>query len=160
MLARASKPQKEQGGRRMVRPVFLHTLGVDAIKARVFGALKVEAPGPGYLHAPHDRDLQWFEELIGEKPVVRTSSGRPYVAYVKRFGNTTRVEGLDCRVYAYAARLILQPAWDALARNLDDAVDETPAVEPETQPDPAVVAAARRQRPARQRRSWVTGWRG
>lgn len=80
----------------------LFSVGVDACKEAFYARLKVDQPGPGYCHFPHDRDDEWFRQLTAEKMITKYIKGRPHREWIKRAHE--RNEALDCRVYAIAAR--------------------------------------------------------
>jgi phage terminase large subunit GpA-like protein len=80
------------------RPIML---GVNAAKDVIRARLAIEAPGAGYMHVPHDRDINWYAHLLAERLEVKEASGRKYRVWVQLPGR--RNEALDCRVYAYAA---------------------------------------------------------
>lgn len=85
---------------------LLFPVGTDTAKSRIFGMLKVEAAGPGYCHFPQGRDEEWYRQLVGEELRIRIEGGRR-IAYFHPVRE--RNEGLDCRVYAYAALHMLPP---------------------------------------------------
>jgi phage terminase large subunit GpA-like protein len=77
----------------------LWIVGAQAAKDAALSALSVAEPGPRFCHFPHDRDLSWFDSLLGEERVmVRTSSGEGWQWRAKR---GKRTEAADCRAYAY-----------------------------------------------------------
>ncbi len=80
-------------------PMWL--VGVDSAKSIVYGRLKIEEPGPGYSHFPRERGDDWFEQLLAETLVTTYSRGVPVREWRRKKG--VRAEGLDARVYAYAA---------------------------------------------------------
>lgn len=100
---------------------WLYSLGVDAGKADIFGALKVQEPGPKYCHFPKANeqgyDLAFFNGLLSEKLEMKTDRGRTRWAWVKLPGHE-RNEALDCRNYARAAVAVLDPDMDAVERRL------------------------------------------
>ncbi len=78
-------------------------IGVDQIKLTVYHALSAARGQPGYCHFPTGRSEEWFLQLTGERLVVVTGKGRrPERRWIPIH---QAVEGLDCRVYAYAAWL-------------------------------------------------------
>lgn len=97
--------------------VRLFSLGTDTIKDEIFHFLKVEDPGPGYCHFPANDtyDADYLRQLCSEKKMPRFRMGREYHIYEK-VGPSVRNEALDCRVYATAARMILNPNYDKIAR--------------------------------------------
>lgn len=113
---------------------WLYSLGVDAGKADIMGALKVQEAGPKYCHFPlgDDRgyDLKFFSGLLSEKLVMKSERGRTRWAWVKLPGHE-RNEALDCRNYALAAFRVLDPDMDAVERRLREKPQEKP--KPQTQ---------------------------
>jgi phage terminase large subunit GpA-like protein len=80
------------------RPVII---GVNAAKDAIRNRLHLSAPGPGYMHFPADRDLNYFAQMIAERKSPRFSGGQRYTVWELPNGRAN--EALDCRVYAYAA---------------------------------------------------------
>lgn len=125
--------------------VRLFPVGTNAAKDDIFAALKVPKPGPAYCHfpdrQPYNEDAH-MKQLCSEKMVTHTRGGRTYRVYEK-VGPNVRNEALDVRVYATAARVILNPNYDVIAKRrlvhaeaADRAADD---VRPETgdeRPDP------------------------
>ena len=98
---------------------WLYVIGVDAGKAAIMGALKVQEPGPKYCHFPNNPDagydVAYFNGLLSEKlEPVKTKKGVSW-QWVKLPGHN-RNEALDCRDYANAAFRILDPDMDAVER--------------------------------------------
>lgn len=91
--------------------INLFPLGVDSLKDKVYGRLKIDFMGPGYCHFPTEQikgyDEDYFKSLCSEKRVTR---GNKLVWVKKRKRN----EGLDLRNYATAALEILNPNYKAL----------------------------------------------
>ena len=100
---------------------WLYVLGVDAGKADIMSALKVQEPGPKYCHFPKGEsrgyDLTFFNGLLSEKLVMKTERGRTRWAWEKLPGHE-RNEALDCRNYALAAFRVLDPDMDAVEARL------------------------------------------
>lgn len=80
------------------RPVIL---GVNAAKDVVRDRLHKDAPGPGYMHFPTDRDINYFAQLTSERVIVKVSGGQKFRVWDLPPGRAN--EALDCRVYGYAA---------------------------------------------------------
>ncbi len=114
---------------------WLYSLGVDAGKADIFGALKVHEPGPKYCHFPKgsDRgyDMAFFNGLLSEKLVMKTERGRTRWAWEKLPGHE-RNEALDCRNYAQAALRILDPDMDAIEQRLRNTTGTTATAKKQT----------------------------
>ena len=100
---------------------WLYALGVDAGKAEIFSALKVQESGPKFCHFPKGEgrgyDTAFFKGLLSEKLVLKSERGRTRWAWVKLPGHE-RNEALDCRNYALAAFRSWDPDLDAVERRL------------------------------------------
>ena len=81
-------------------PVYM--IGVDAAKELNYARFKADEIGPGYCHFPHDRDDEYFRQLVAEEAVTVYSKGFPKKEWRLRSGHK-RNEALDCRAYATAA---------------------------------------------------------
>lgn len=106
---------------RAIGQVWLYSLGVDAGKATIMSALKVQEAGPKFCHFPRGEwqgyDLAFFNGLLSEKLVMKSERGRTRWAWEKLPGHE-RNEALDCRNYALAALRVLDPDMDAVERRL------------------------------------------
>ncbi|WP_081581606.1 phage terminase large subunit family protein [Pararhodospirillum photometricum] len=91
------------------KPVII---GTNAAKDRISDCLSIEAPGPGYMHFPAERDAGYFTQLTSERLALKRDGGRSRRVWVPKQGMAH--EALDCRVYAYAALwgLIMQHRLD------------------------------------------------
>lgn len=107
---------------------WLYVLGVDAGKADIMAALKVQEAGPKYCHFPKGSeqgyDLAFFNGLLSERLVMKTERGRTRWVWEKIMGHE-RNEALDCRNYALAALRILDPDMDAVERRLKGLESQT-----------------------------------
>lgn len=97
------------------RPIII---GVNAAKDTIRSRLKLEEPGPGYMHFPADRDVNYFAQITSERIVVKESSGQKYRVWELPSGRAN--EALDCRVYAYAALCGLLHFGLKLNRRVDE----------------------------------------
>ena len=115
---RAARSMRQRK-RRKLNPVEI--IGVDEAKTILFRRLKIKEPGPGYCHFPVERDAEYFAQFVAEKCVQRYKKGRPVPEWIKI---RERNEALDNRNYAYAALLLLKPAWEPIKKqfNVPDAV--------------------------------------
>lgn len=137
---------------RAIGQAWLYNLGVDAGKADIMGALKVQEAGPKYCHFPRgaDRgyDAAYFNGLMSERMTMKTTNGRTRWVWEKLVGHE-RNEPLDCRNYAMAALRVLDPDMDAVERRIKG-MGAQPASPP---------AAERRQRRrGAQKRSYGDDW--
>ena len=80
------------------RPIII---GVNAAKDSIRSRLHIEKPGPGYMHFPVERDINYFAQLTSERSVRKVSGGQHYRVWELPPGRAN--EALDCRVYGYAA---------------------------------------------------------
>lgn len=108
---------------------WLYVLGVDAGKADIMSALKVQEAGPKYCHFPKGSeqgyDLAFFNGLLSERLVMKSERGRTRWVWEKIMGHE-RNEALDCRNYALAALRILDPDMDAVERRLKGLESQKP----------------------------------
>ena len=88
-------------GNKIKHGVKLWPIGTDTAKAEIYGRLRTEAPGPGYVHLSRHLPPEVFEQLTSERLVTKYVKGRPRLEWVKPAGR--RNEALDCAVYALAA---------------------------------------------------------
>ncbi len=75
----------------------VYLISSDEAKAWTANRLRIEAPGPGYLHFPLGRDRDWYEQLVAERLIVQKGE--------RRWTNPTRArnEATDARALAVAA---------------------------------------------------------
>ena len=118
------------------RPIIL---GVNAAKDSIRSRLHIEKHGPGYMHFPVDRDINYFAQLTSERSVRKYSGGQYYRVWELPSGRAN--EALDCRVYAYAALCGLLHFGLKLNRRVESAaalntveVEQIANVEPASQP--------------------------
>lgn len=116
---------------------WLYTLGVDAGKASIMSALKVQEAGAKYCHFPlgdtYGYDSYYFNGLLSEKlELTQTKRGNVW-AWVKIPGHN-RNEALDCRNYALAGFKIIDPDTLAVERRLKDLPVKNTPTKPKPQP--------------------------
>ncbi len=118
-----SRPRTSNMGK-----VPLVTLGTDTAKQIIHSRLRIDEPGPGYVHLPVKQfvDEEYVQQLTAEKSVPKYHNGFPYRVWVK---TRQRNEALDCFVGALAAVAMLNPNYDRLAAHLLAEKPEAPAQE-------------------------------
>ena len=79
----------------------LYIVGVDPAKEEVYARLRVDKPGPGFVHFPRGRAAEYFKSLTVERQVKIYVAGQPRIRWV--CPPHTPNEGLDLAVYNYAA---------------------------------------------------------
>jgi phage terminase large subunit GpA-like protein len=129
--------------------VRLHVIGTETAKDTLAAHLKIKEHGPGYCHFPDAADSEglpvygeeYFKQLCSERAVTKYTRGVG-VRVWQKIKPKMRNEALDCRVYAMAAKAILNPDLRrlhkkaaALADN-PDADDKPRAEESAAQPPP------------------------
>lgn len=135
----ATRPQQKLAIRSNSR-ARLWLVDTVAAKDSIFGRLKIEKPGPGFIHFPQDLGQDYFEQLLAERP-VRKEGRRAYEKITK----DARNEALDLMVYGLAAIEIYGPKdLGAMARKAQG----TPAPAPQEAPVLRVVEPAQPVRQA------------
>lgn len=96
-------------------PVF--RLGVDELKRQLLSMLKVDEPGPGFMHWPEDDtagfDENYFSMLTSEELRVKVVKGFRVTEWHQ---TRARNEAWDCRVYNLGAVVHLNPNWAKLKK--------------------------------------------
>jgi phage terminase large subunit GpA-like protein len=121
-LGKASKVDLNYSGKTVRKGAQVFPVGTDTIKSLLFGRLKHNDKGPGYLHFYPTIGTDYFEELTAEKQILRFKNGYPQRVWVKK--SNARNEALDELVYAYSALHRLyqiydrRTIWDQLERKL------------------------------------------
>jgi phage terminase large subunit GpA-like protein len=106
--ALAGRPTKNNVGKCPLFPI-----GVHSAKDTLFGRLKIDAPGPGYVHFADTLSDEYFKQLTAEKLVTKFTKGFKKREFVKV---RPRNEALDCFVYAIAAYSIIGVNVNAIKR--------------------------------------------
>tara|TARA_Y100000401_G_scaffold113747_1_gene114856 strand:+ start:75 stop:1226 length:1152 start_codon:yes stop_codon:yes gene_type:complete len=109
-LGKASKVDINFQGKAMKKGAQLFPVGVDGVKSLLFGRLKHNDPGPGYLHFYPTVGATYFAELTAERQVLRYKNGFPQRLWVKKSQSPN--EALDEMVYGYAALHRLYQKFD------------------------------------------------
>lgn len=114
------RPSRPKDG----RLANLYTIGSQVLKKLILARLGIEKPGPGYFHHPV-RDLNYFEQLLNERPVRRFISGRQTETWIKPAN--ARTEARDARMYCLAALAALR----SYGFDLDKATDNRSSNRPQ-----------------------------
>ena len=98
------KPMIGRPSKNNIAKCPLFPVGVNTAKDLVFARMKIQEPGPGYIHFSDVLNEEYFRQLTAEKVVTRFHKG-----FKKRIFEKIRPrnEALDCMVYALAAYGIL-----------------------------------------------------
>jgi len=131
-IGKASKVDLNAQGKTLKKGAQVFPVGSDTIKSLLFGRLKHNDVGPGYLHFYPTVDKDYFEELTAEKQILRFRNGFPERIWVKK--SSARNEALDELVYAYAAlNRVYQikdrrTLWDQMERSPEERKESKRAV--------------------------------
>ena len=104
--APGNRPQIERAGSKTKTGARLWIVGVDTLKNLIFGRL---ARG-GSIRLSAELPRVWHEQVASERAVLRYLRGQPVRSFQRIPGR--RAEALDCLVYAFAARQMVNPDWD------------------------------------------------
>ena len=125
-IGKGSKVDVNHQGRTLKRGAVVYLVGGDTVKTTLFGRLKHNEQGAGFLHFHMGTTGEYFEQLTAEKQVLRYNRGGfPTREWVKK--PSARNEALDCLVYAYAAMNLMyqrfdrRTIWDQLEKRLEGA---------------------------------------
>jgi phage terminase large subunit GpA-like protein len=142
--------------------VQLWPMGSDTGKAAFYARLRIDEPGPGYVHLPTGLADEEFAQLTAEKLVTRYIRGHPKREWTLERGR--RNEALDCRVMADAVAEYLgirRARWDQLEAAVRVVTPDLFAAGTiQSDPSPQEVAPPVPRRPPPPRRGgFVTNWR-
>lgn len=109
MLGQPKNVDVKLEGRRIARGAKMWIVGVDLVKAELYGWLRLEKPAaagapfpPGYCHFPTTYGEEYFKQLTAEQRVkIRKKTGFTHLEWQLIAGRENHF--LDCRVYARAA---------------------------------------------------------
>ena len=122
-IGKATKVDLNWKGRTLKSGAEVFPVGSDTIKSTMYGRLKLNEAGAGYIHFHGESTVEFFAQLTAEKQITRYVKGFPVREWVKKSG--ARNEALDCLVYAYAALQWLltkynrRTVWEQLEKSLN-----------------------------------------
>lgn len=88
------------------------TVGSDTIRHTMYSRLKLEEPGPTYMHYPRGLTDEFYQQLVAKKAVTKHVKGVPITEWIQHYHNA---EVHDCELYAYAAAVragLLHTNWN------------------------------------------------
>lgn len=153
-IGKATKVDLNWRGRVIKSGAEVYPVGSDTIKSTLFARLKLNEPGPGYLHFHAELPEDYFAQLTAEKQVTKYVKGFPVREWVKKSG--ARNEALDVMVYNYAAlnwlytRYNRRTCWDQWEKSLN--------ITPKSEPPKADPVQNRRQQAKISRKNFITSW--
>lgn len=98
--------------RSKVKGGSLWIVGVDGIKGTIISRLNRS----NMIRFSKDLPSDWYEQLASERVIVRYSRGQPTRRFDRIPGR--QAEALDCTVYAFAARQVVNVNWTRRAGEL------------------------------------------
>ena len=100
-IGKPSKVDINYKGQVLKNSAEVFPVGSDTIKSTLFGRLKHNEVGAGYIHFHAEAGQEYFKQITSERQVVRYVKGFAIREWKKKAGD--RNEALDCFVYSYAA---------------------------------------------------------
>ena len=158
-IGKPSKVDISYKGKVLKNSAEVFPVGTDTIKATLFGRLKHNKPGPGYIHFHAEAGHDYFKQLTAERQVVRYVKGFAIREWKKKAGD--RNEALDCFVYSFAALNFLYMRYNraTIFEQFSRKLGSVPVKAQKTEPAPIEsVYRPQRQRKVRPSSSFVTNW--
>ena len=158
-IGKPSKVDISYKGKVLKNSAEVFPVGTDTIKATLFGRLKHNEPGPGYIHFHAEAGHEYFKQLTAERQVVRYVKGFAIREWKKKAGD--RNEALDCFVYSFAALNFLYMRYNraTIFEQFSRKLGSVPVNARKSEPAPVEsVYRPQRQRKARPSSSFVTNW--
>jgi phage terminase large subunit GpA-like protein len=155
-IGKPSKVDINYKGQVLKNSAEVFSIGTDTIKSTLFGRLKHNEPGAGFIHFYAEAGQEYFRQLTAERQVVRYVKGFAVREWKKKAGD--RNEALDCFVYSYAALHFLYMRFN---RNTIFEQFEKARVSAKQKPAEKPVESGYRppqRRLQRQPQSFVTSW--
>ena len=104
VISNVNKPLVSRPSTSNIGKVMLFSIATDTGKDMLFSRLKVEEPGPAYIHFNYRFDEEFFSQLSAEKRIIKYYKGFPRREY-KQIRDKN--EAIDLFVYNFAAFEIL-----------------------------------------------------
>jgi phage terminase large subunit GpA-like protein len=158
-IGKPSKVDISYKGKVLKNSAEVYPVGTDTIKATLFGRLKHNEPGAGYIHFHAEAGHDYFKQLTAERQVVRYVKGFAIREWKKKAGD--RNEALDCFVYSFAALNFLYMRYNraTIFEQFSRRLGSVPVNARKAEPAPVEsVYRPQRQRKARPTSSFVTNW--
>jgi len=158
-IGKPSKVDINYKGQVLKNSAEVFPVGSDTIKSTIFGRLKHNEPGPGYIHFHAEAGVEYFKQLTSERQVIRYVKGFAIREWKKRASD--RNEALDCFVYSYAAlhnlymRYNRNTIFEQFERKLGKVTQKADLKEDKPIESPYRPPQRRMQRP---NSSFVTSW--
>ena len=162
-IGKPSKVDINYKGQVLKNSAELFPVGVDTIKSTLFGRMKHNEIGVGYIHFHAEAGHEYFKQLTAERQVIRYVKGFAVREWKKKAGD--RNEALDCFVYSYASLhwLYMRYNRNTIFRQFQSRINKDPKEEKKTDltPDKPIESPYRppqRRRSSRPSSSFVNNW--
>lgn len=138
-------------GDRVKKGVKLWPLGSDTAKSLVYGRLRNETVGTGYMHFSEDLQPDYYEQVTAERLVTRYHRGHAKLEWVKPNGR--RNEALDLEVMNCAAAIYLgvsrwrDPDWTRRELRVQPKVRDLFQASTDTPPESGTLAGGENASP-------------
>jgi phage terminase large subunit GpA-like protein len=116
VLGRPSTIDVTYKGKTMPRSLKLWQVGTDTAKHLLYGRMRLQQAGHGYVHVPKAlSDTDEFEQMTAARLLPAVVQGKHVMRWITPAGK--REEGGDCMVYSYAGACYLgiqqyrEPSW-------------------------------------------------
>jgi phage terminase large subunit GpA-like protein len=103
IIGKPSEPEVHWSGRKMRCGLKLWPIGTDTAKTEIYGHMRVNIPGDGFMSLTKKAGDDFFDQIASEILVTKLVRGRPVQEWILPPGK--RNEDLDCTVYALAAAI-------------------------------------------------------
>lgn len=151
VLGKPSMVDVNWRGASLKHGVKLWPIGTDTAKDLLYGRMKINRVGPGFVHVPEVlKATDEFEQMTASRLMPVVVQGRHRMRWITPAGH--REEASDCFVYAYAAACFLgiqtfrEPSWNARQIRFEpsgDLFSQPPAAPPAATPQPTRAPVAR-----------------
>lgn len=101
IIGKPSKVDLNLRGQYLKHGALVYPVGTDTAKSLIYGRLKHNTRGAGYIHFSNDLPDSFYQMLTAEKLATKYVRGFPVREWTIKSGQ--RNESLDCSVYATAA---------------------------------------------------------
>jgi len=137
LIGKGTPVDVDAKNRSVVKPtrgLLLYIVGTDASMVHLQGRLRIEAPGPGYMHLGQAATDQFLAELFPWKRRVKVVKG--FTQYEWRKVDSDHDEAGDCTRMAYAALQLVArrynraTMWDQLEAQSGQLPTTQPALKP------------------------------
>jgi len=126
-LGKGSKVDVNYRGKLVKGGVTLYMVGTDAIKRTIYGRLKNDSPGPGYVNFGQNGNEEYLQGLTCERLTPRYVKGFQVLEWTKPSG--ARNEPLDLMVYCVAILELVKRRYNraTLWEQLEAQISKGPA---------------------------------